>query len=152
MDINRMELINLLINDNKQGLISLLVETRKGLPDNKAVLYTDMYPHWQTDISVKVNERYQYDGKLYKVVQEHTTAETWKPDITPALFTVIDVMHAGTLTDPIPASANMEYIKGKYYTQNGTIYLMNREGMNYGEGVTLAYLPSELIGIYFEVV
>ena len=120
--------------------------------DETAVKAISLYPAWKENINVKTGERYQYEGKLYKVVQEHTTAETWKPDITPALFTIINVMHAGTLTDPIPASANMEYIKGKYYTQDGTIYLMNREGMNYGEGVTLAYLPSELIGIYFEVV
>ena len=137
---------------NRQDLINLLIEVRPTLSDDKAVQYTEMYPYWKSSIAVKVGERYQYEGKLYKVVQEHTTAETWKPDITPALFTIINVMHAGTLTDPIPASANMEYIKGKYYTQDGTIYLMNREGMNYGEGVTLAYLPSELIGIYFEVV
>ena len=137
---------------NRQDLINLLIEVRPTLSDGKAVQYTEMYAHWKSGIVVKVGERYQHKGKLYKVVQEHTTAETWKPDITPALFTVIDIVHAGTLTDPIPASANMEYIKGKYYSQDGTIYLMNREGMNYGEGVTLAYLPSELIGIYFEVV
>ena len=137
---------------SRQDLVNLLIEVRPTLSDDKAVQYTEMYPYWKDSIAVKVGERYQYEGKLYKVVQEHTTAKTWTPDITPALFTVIDVMHAGTLTDPIPASANMEYIKGKYYTQDGTIYLMNREGMNYGEGVTLSYLPSELIGIYFEVV
>ena len=137
---------------SRNDLINLLIEVRPTLSDDKAVQYTEMYPYWKKGIAVKVGERYQHDGKLYKVVQEHTTATEWTPDITPALFTVIDVMHAGTLTDPIPASANMEYIKGKYYTQDGTIYLMNREGMNYGEGVTLAYLPSELIGIYFEVV
>lgn len=137
---------------SRQDLVNLLIEVRPTLSDSKAVQYTEMYPHWKSGISVKVGERYQHDGKLYKVVQEHEASETWKPDITPALFTVIDVIHAGTLSDPIPASANMEYIKGKYYAQDGTIYLMNREGMADGEGVTLAYLPSELIGIYFEVV
>ena len=137
---------------NRQDLINLLIEVRPNLSDDKAVHYTEMYPHWKSSIAVKVGERYQYEGKLYKVVQEHTTSTEWTPDKVPALFTIIDIKHAGTLADPIPASANMEYIKGKYYTQDGTIYLMNREGMNYGEGVTLAYLPSELIGIYFEVV
>ena len=137
---------------NRQDLINLLIEVRPTLSDDKAVHYTEMYPHWKSGIAVKVGERYQHEGKLYKVGQEHTTAAEWIPGNVPALFTVIDVMHAGTLTDPIPASANMEYVKGKYYTQDGTIYLMNRAGMNDGESVTLAYLPSELIGIYFEVI
>lgn len=120
--------------------------------DSTAVKSMNLYPLWKANLTVKVGERYQHDGKLYKVFQEHTTSTEWTPDKVPALFTVIDIVHAGTLADPIPASANMEYIKGKYYTQDGTIYLMNREGMNDGEGVTLAYLPSELIGIYFEVI
>ena len=137
---------------NRQDLVNLLIEVRPTLSDDKAVQYTEMYPYWKEGIAVKVGERYQYDGKLYKVVQEHEASAEWTPDITPALFTVIDIKHLGTLADPIPASANMEYIKGKYYTQDGTIYLMNREGMADGESVTLAYLPSELIGIYFEVV
>ena len=137
---------------SRQDLINLLIEVRPTLSDDKAVQYTEMYPHWQSGIAVKVGERYQHEGKLYKVVQEHTTAAEWTPGNVPALFTVIDIKHLGTLADPIPASANMEYIKGKYYAQDGTIYLMNRAGMNDGEGVTLAYLPSELIGIYFEVV
>lgn len=137
---------------SRQDLIDLLIEVRPTLSDGKAVQYTEMYPHWKSGIAVKVDERYQYEGKLYKVVQEHTTATEWIPGNVPALFTVIDVMHAGTLADPIPASANMEYIKGKYYIEDGTIYLMNREGMAEGESITLAYTPSQLIGIYFEVV
>ena len=137
---------------SRQDLINLLIEVRPILEDKIALQYMEMYPLWQSNLSVKVGERYQYNGRLYKVGQAHTTQADWTPDITPSLCTVIDVEHSGTLEDPIPASANMEYIKGKYYTQDGTIYLMNREGMNYGEGVTLAYLPSELVGIYFEVV
>ena len=94
----------------------------------------------------------QYNGRLYKVVQAHSTQSDWTPDITPALWTVIDIEHSGTLEDPIPAVASMEYIKGKYYIENGTIYLMNRQGMADGESIVLHYTPSQLVGQYFEVV
>ena len=86
------------------------------------------------------------------MLQAHTTQADWTPDITPSLWTVIDVEHAGTLDDPIPAVASMEYIKGKYYIENGTIYLMNRQGMADGESIVLHYLPSQLVGQYFEAV
>ena len=46
----------------------------------------------------------------------------------------------------------MEYIKGKYYAENESIYLMNRQGMAEGESITLYYLPSQLVGQYFEIV
>lgn len=71
---------------------------------------------------------------------------------TESLYTCIDEAHAGTLEDPIPAAANMEYIKGRYYIEDGQIYLMNRAGMEDGEGIVLQHLPSALVGHYFEIV
>ena len=68
------------------------------------------------------------------------------------LFVKIEETHAGTLEDPIPAAANLEYVKGKYYIENDVIYLMNRAGMADGETVVLQFVPSQLIGQYFEVV
>jgi hypothetical protein len=41
----------------------------------------------------------------------------------------------------------MEYFAGKYYIENGTLYLCTRDS-----GIPLYYLPSALIGHYFEVV
>ena len=100
----------------------------------------------------KGQNRYQDNGKLYKCIQPHTTQADWRPENTPALWTLIDVTHAGTIDDPIPAVAGMEYIKGKYYAENESIYLMNRQGMADGETITLHYLTSQLVGQYFEVV
>ena len=51
----------------RQDLINLLIEVRPTLEDKKALQYMEMYPLWQSDLSVKVNERYQYNGRLYKV-------------------------------------------------------------------------------------
>lgn len=137
---------------NKQDLIYLLVEVRPNLPDNQALKYIAMYPLWSAGITVSEGQRYQYNYRLYKVIQAHTTQADWTPDITPAMWTVIDVDHTGTIDDPIPAVANMEYTKGLYYIEDGVIYLMNRQGMADGEKITLAYLPSQLVGHYFEVV
>ena len=137
---------------SRQDLINLLIEVRPTLSDAKALQYTEMYPLWSEGIAVNVDERYQYNGKLYKAVQAHTTQSDWTPDITPSLWVVIDVEHTGTLEDPIPAVASMQYIKGKYYIEDGTIYLMNRQGMADGESIVLHYTPSQLVGQYFEVV
>ena len=121
--------------------------------DKTALSAIELYPVWAAGITVSEGDRYQYNGKLYKVRENggHTTQANWTPDLTPAPWTVIDVTHAGTLDDPIPASRGMEYIKGKYYIENNVIYLMNRAGMQDGETITLQYMPSELIGQYFEV-
>lgn len=133
--------------------------------DAQALVIPDLYLEWEDlpdgtqltrkEEAVKGTEItiVRYNGLLYRVAQSHKKRADWEPgQATASLFTVINVEHAGTLEDPIPAVANMEYIKGRYYIEDGVIYLMNREGMEDGEGITLQYLPSQLVGQYFEVV
>ena len=136
----------------KQELIELLAEARVNLTDERALKFQNMYPQWVAGLAVEVGQRYQYGDRLYKVVQAHTTQADWTPDKTPDLYVLVDVTHAGTIDDPIPASAGMEYTKGLYYIESDVIYLMNRAGMADGETITLHYLPSQLVGQYFEVV
>ncbi len=136
----------------KAELVNLLVEVRPQLNDQLALKYSAMYPIWATGIAVEVGQRYQYGDRLYKVGQAHTTQADWTPDATPALWTVIDVEHAGTIDDPIPAVAGMEYEYGKYYIDGETIYICQRTGEAAGGKITLYYLPSQLVGQYFEVV
>ena len=45
----------------------------------------------------------------------------------------------------------MEYIKGKYYSEDGRVYKMDRAGMEDGESIVLQYLPSQLLGQYFSL-
>ena len=133
-------------------LIEFMRNSRKTADDQTAVKATELYPKWAVGIAVSVGDRYQYEGKLYKCVQAHTTQADWTPDATPALWTVIDVEHAGTIEDPIPAVAGMEYEYGKYYIDNDVIYICQRTGEPAGGKITLYYLPSQLVGQYFEVV
>lgn len=139
------EILRTLIGSNSEKIVSTFT-------DENAVKVIDLYPVWMVGIAVAKDSRYQFNGKLYKCGQAHTTQADWTPDITPSLWTVIDVTHAGTIDDPIPASAGMEYTKGLYYIEDGVIYLMNRQGMAEGETITLHYLPPQLVGQYFEVV
>ena len=48
-----------------------------------------LYDPWIADAAVAVGDIRSYDGKLYKVVQAHTTQADWTPDVTPALWTEI---------------------------------------------------------------
>lgn len=92
------------------------------------------------------------DGFLYKTTTPHTLSEEWKPSqATASIWTIINVEHAGTYEDPIPAAAGMEYTLNLYYIEDGVIYKMNRCDETDGNQV-LQYMPSQLVGHYFEVV
>lgn len=115
--------------------------------DATAVRMTAFYPEWEKNKQYTVGYKVQYLGKLYKVIQAHTSQETWTPDITASLYTRIDEVHDGTKYDPIPYEENMTLYNGKYYCQDSVTYLCNRD-----TGNPVYNKLSELVGIYVEVV
>lgn len=127
------------------------------LTDEQAVKAPMIYRPWSSDsVAYAVGDRVYYakTERLYKVVQAHTSQASWTPELTPALFTVIDVEHEGTKNNPIPAARSMEYVYGKYYSdaEDGNLYLCERQGATAGDKITLHYMPHELVGQYFTLV
>ena len=130
----------------------------QGLTDEQALQCKAIYPAWSPD-----NVQYAEDCKvlhediLYKCISAHTSQESWAPGVAPSLWTAIESgEHSGTEEDPIPVpdtvmTAGMEYEKGKYYSEAGKVYLMDRQGMDEGEKITLYFPPSALIGQYFSL-
>lgn len=125
------------------------------MSDGEAAKVPYMSKAWVVGEQVNPGDRRYYapTERLYKVRdgQGHTTQADWTPDKTPALWAVVDVDHAGTIEDPIPAARGMDYIYGKYYRdpEDGKIYLCKREGEEPGGTINLQYLPHELVDQYF---
>lgn len=117
------------------------------LSDDVAARHAEVFEEWAVGVSFKVGQmrRDPLNGRLYRCLQAHTSVEGWNPSLTPALWSVVDVDHAGTMEDPIIAGRGMEFEEGKYYLdeEDGNVYLCTRGGV-------LQYLPHELIGQYFE--
>lgn len=89
------------------------------------------------------------DADLYTVIQpELTIQEHYPPGVgTESLYTRIDEQHDGTKYDPIPYNGNMALENGKYYTQDGVLYLCNRD-----TGNPVYHSLSALVGLYVTVV
>ena len=68
-------------------LRALLEQFVTQLTDEEALDGAELlFPRWAAGVSYAVGDRVYYDGVLYRVLQAHTSLETWTPDITPALF------------------------------------------------------------------
>ena len=115
--------------------------------DATAYRMREFYPEWKSGMTLTVGCKLQYGGKLYRVIQAHTSQDDWTPDAVASLFERIDEQHDGTKYDPIPYSGNMALQRGKYYTQNNILYLCNRS-----TGQPVYNALSELVGLYVEVV
>lgn len=125
------------------------------LSDADAYEVRYLYDPWEPDTDYEVGDRRLNGDILYKCKQKHTSQLIYPPNLIPAIWDIIAKDNKGTIDDPIPIPepfSSMEYIKGKYYIEDGVIYLMNRDGMEDGESISLTYKPSQLIGHYFKVV
>lgn len=129
----------------------IIEQAAVSLSDGEAATVPELITAWAYPVAYAEGDRRSYGGKVYKCRQAHTSQEDWKPSATPALWVVIDVAHAGTQDDPIPASRGMEYEYGKYYldSEDGKTYLCERIGEAADGKIVLQYLPHELMGQYF---
>lgn len=118
--------------------------------DDEALEVKLIYPPFDSCIgkTVKQGFKFTYESDLYKVVQPTLTFEEHRPpgQGTESLYARIDETHAGTPEDPIPYEGNMELFEGKYYIQNGVIYVCIRDS-----GAPLYHNLADLVGIYVNV-
>ncbi len=132
----------------------------KQLPAADALKHQSYYPEWGDTNApmgkeVDASFRLRHGGKLYEVRQPHTLQEQWEPGAK-GVESIYELLqsdyeenpdgHAGTADDPIPYDSNQILEEGKYYTQNGIIYLCTRDSVN-----PMTHTLAELVGHYVEV-
>lgn len=115
--------------------------------DNTALRMKSFYPTFESIVgqTVKKGYKFTYGGKLWSVVQPELTIQShYAPGAgMESLYTEVCETHDGTLDDPIPYDGNMALENGKYYFQNSTIYLCNRDTVN-----PVHHALAELVGLY----
>ena len=105
-------------------LREIIEKASVNLSDEDALSAVELFPAWEVGKSYSQNDRILYNGKLYKVVQSHTSQADWTPDATPALFT--EVAKPGEI--PVwkqPTGAQDAYNTGDkvhYPTADSTVY------------------------------
>lgn len=88
----------------------------------------------------KEKEWQEYKEKIDKMWDKFTESGEIIPDPEPE-------EPDGSKEHPIPATNNMQYYEGKYYTYNDVLYKCNRN-----TDIPVWHTPDQLVGIYFEIV
>lgn len=106
-----------------------LVETKntyqtklRSISDGVALKVPELFPHWSGNSKEYVkDDKVLYNGVLYKVLQNHTSQETWTPTSAPSLFAKVLTSEGEILDWEQPDSTN-PYMKGDKVRFNGKIY------------------------------
>lgn len=127
-----------------RGLIESAVQS---LPETEAAEAACLHPEWTAGVSYPARVRLRRNGRLYRVVQGHTSIAGWEPENVPALFEEVNESHAGTLADPIPYGGNMALTEGLCYNQGTLVCRCVRS-----TGIPVYAALIDLVGLYVEVV
>lgn len=149
----RLARITELLNREKKEFKTL------GLSAEQMLTHKAFAPKWGEDEgfregdTVVKGDKFTYEGKLYAVLQNHTILPHYYPSVnTASLYVEVTPDYTeegeemGTLENPIPYEGNMVLENGKYYTQNGVVYLCTRDSIN-----PLYHALADLVGLYVEI-
>ena len=114
-------------------LVAFLKAARLTADDQTALTGMELYPTWAEGISVAKDSRYQFNGKLYKCIQAHTTQADWAPDVTPALWVIVSLEEWPEWKQP--AGAHDAYKKDSKVTHKGKRWISTVDGNVWEPGV-----------------
>lgn len=91
--------------------------------DDVALKIPDVFPAWSGDsVEYKKDTKLTYNGVLYKVLQDHTSQESWTPDAAPSLFAKVLASADGTPQEWQQPDSTNPYNKGDRVLFNGKTY------------------------------
>lgn len=131
-------------------LLSQKVQEIK-VDDNAALRMRQFYPTFESIVGQTIEKqgfKFTYADKLWATVQPNLLIQGhYPPGIgMESLYAEICETHDGTMDDPIPYSGNMALEQGKYYIQDGEIYICTRDTVN-----PVYHALSELVGLYVSI-
>lgn len=93
---------------------------------------SDLIPAWRPDISYKQGQLVKYDNKVYRLAQDTTSSDIFKPgEGTESIYTLIDIAEDGVRIWHMPTDATNSFALNElahYPTASDPIYRSKRNG------------------------
>lgn len=96
---------------------------RNGLSDDVAFTIPALYPEWKPGEGYVSGDRVLYGDTLYKVLQDHTSQETWTPDAAPSLFAKVLIPDSSTIPEWEQPDSTNPYSKGDKVMYQGKTWI-----------------------------
>lgn len=102
--------------------ISAFVKLRNLATDEQALEVPSLYPEWNVDEFYAVGTRVLYNDVLYKVLQTHTSQESWTPDVAPSLFAKVLILDANVIPEWVQPDSTNPYMTGDKVMYGGKVW------------------------------
>lgn len=116
-------LFAMLKGENTAPIISNYSVSLMSISDEVAEKIPELFPVWDGNgKEYKTGDRVEYNGMLYKVLQDHTSQSTWTPTDAPSLFAKILTSPDGEPQEWQQPDSTNPYMKGDKVIYNGKTY------------------------------
>ena len=106
-----------------QAFIEAFVKLRSIATDEMSLQVPNLYPTWRAEVEYVVGDRVLYNDVLYKVLQDHTSQETWIPIDAPSLFAKVLIPDENVIPEWEQPDSTNAYMTGDKVTYNGKTYM-----------------------------
>lgn len=111
-----------------EAILAALVTLRESATDEQALSVPVLYPSWRSGVDYAVGTRVLYNGTLYRVLQAHSSQESWTPEAAPSLFARVLIPDPDTVPDWVQPDSTNAYSKGDRVRHNGKTWTSDIDG------------------------
>ena len=103
--------------------IDAFIKLRELATDEMSLQVPNLYPAWKVAVNYITGDRVLYEDVLYKVLQDHTSQETWTPVDAPSLFAKVLIPDENVIPEWEQPDSTNPYMTGDKVIYNGKTYV-----------------------------
>lgn len=113
----------------------LLEGQTDAMTDEEILNYPDLVEKWKSGKRYSTGKRLEYNGTIYKVLQEHTSQDDWTPDAAPSLFAKVLIPDANVVPEWEQPDSTNPYMAGDKVTHNNKTWVSDVDNNVWEPGV-----------------
>lgn len=118
-----------------EAIVAALVKLRESATDEQALSVPVLYPAWRSGVNYVTGQRVLHNVVLYKVLQDHTSQETWTPDAAVSLFAKVLIPDETVIPEWVQPDSTNPYMKGDKVLHNGKTWTSDIDNNVWEPGV-----------------
>ena len=121
--------------DRAHRLRAAIEVAAESYDDATAAEYPELYPAWDPTAVYAVDTRVQYQGTLYKCLQDHTAQADWTPDAAPSLWAKVLIPDPDLIPEWEQPDSTNPYMAGDRVIHNGKTWVSDIDNNVWEPGV-----------------
>lgn len=113
----------------------IIEKAMQSLSEEDALEAVTLYPKWESGVQYEVGHRVRYNDILYRVLQAHTSQDSWTPDVAVSLYARVLIPDENVISAWIQPDSTNPYMIGDKVSHNGKTWISDYDNNVWEPGV-----------------